>query len=153
MFYLEVASRIIHVASAIVLVGGSVFMLLVVQPVIGKMDEGQRATLVDAFISRWKRVVHLGVTLFLVSGIYNYYLVIQRGLHKGDGLYHGLLGAKMLMALAVFFIAAALVGRSSALARFRENRRLWTAVVVLLAAIIVCISGYLKIRGVVPPLS
>jgi uncharacterized membrane protein len=145
-FALDTISRITHVSTAIVLVGGSVFTLIVVQPILAKLkDEEERARIHDGFVSRWKRVVHIGILLFLVSGLYNYVRAI--GDHKGDGLYHGLMGTKMLLALVVFFLAAALVGRSSALQRFRDKRRYWTTIMVLLATVIVCVSGYVKVRG------
>jgi hypothetical protein len=57
------------------------------------------------------------------------------------------MGVKILLALGVFFIAAALVGRSPALEPIRQNRAKWLRVLVALALIIVCISGFLKVRG------
>jgi uncharacterized membrane protein len=144
-FVLDVISRITHVTTAIVLVGGSIFSVLVLQPsVAGLADEAREGFLVG-IISRWKKWVHLGILLFLVSGLYNYVRAI--GDHKGDSLYHALLGTKMLLALAVFFLASALVGRSQGLKRFRESRRFWTTAMVLIALVIVGISGFVKVRG------
>jgi hypothetical protein len=57
------------------------------------------------------------------------------------------MGAKMLLALGVFFLAAALVGRSPALEPLRQNRAKWLRVLVAMALIIVAISGFLKVRG------
>jgi len=74
------------------------------------------------------------------------------GLHEGDGLYHGLIGTKMLLAFAIFFIASALVGRSAKLQAMRDNRAFWLKTIVLMAAVIVAISGFVKVRGsAVPP--
>ena len=96
-------------------------------------------------IGRWKKFVHGGILLFLLSGFYNYAQAMK--LHKGDGLYHGLVGTKMILAFVVFFIAAALVGRSPSLEKFRQNRVFWTRVIVILAVVIVAISGFVKVRG------
>ncbi len=146
MFWIDVLSRIVHIATAITLVGGSIFTLMVLLPSAGELDESPHRQLATAIGGRWKRFVHIGVTLFLATGFYNYY---RAGLlHKGDGTYHMLIGIKMLLAFAVFFLAAALVGRSEKLATFRANRSKWLTVLVLLAAIIVAISGYAKVRGV-----
>jgi len=68
--------------------------------------------------------------------------------HKGDGLYHALVGTKILLAFGVFFFAAALVGRSEKLEGFRQHKKKWLTVMVLLTAVIVAISGYVKVRGV-----
>lgn len=146
MFWLDVVSRIVHVGTAVTLVGGSVFMLCVLMPSVGKLSAESRETLHTAVVGRWKRFVHGGVLLFLVSGLYNYIRAIPN--HRGDGLYHALIGTKMLLALGIFFLAAALVGRSPKLQRIRANRKKWLSILVLMAAIIVAISGAVKIRGI-----
>ena len=145
MEIVDIVSRIIHVATAITLVGGSAFMLFVLMPSAKALSEEAHDRLAAGVIGRWKRFVHLGVLLFLVSGLYNYVRMIPK--HKGDGLYHALLGTKMILALGVFFLAAALVGKSPALAGIRRNRAKWLTVMVALAAAIVAISGYVKVRG------
>ena len=67
--------------------------------------------------------------------------------HKGDGLYHALVGVKMILALGVFFIASALVGRSKGLAFVREKRVFWLRLLVTVAFVIVGISSFVKVRG------
>ena len=146
MWIIDVLSRVIHVGTAITLVGGSVFVLFVLMPSAKQLSEEAHDQLATAVGARWKRFVHIGILLFLVSGFYNYIRAIP--LHKGDGLYHAMVGTKMLFALVVFFLAAALVGRSGKLAAIRANRGKWLKVLVLLAATIVAISGFVKVRGV-----
>ncbi|MGN6135776.1 MAG: hypothetical protein ACTHOU_14910 [Aureliella sp.] len=142
---IDVISRIAHVATAIVLVGGSTFMAFVLLPTAQQLDSAQHERLRDAINGRWKRFIHLGILLFLVTGFYNF--VRQLPNHKGDSLYHALLGTKILLALGVFFIASALVGRSRAFEGMRAERAKWLKIIVLLAAVIVCISGFVKVRG------
>ena len=146
MQWIDIVSRIVHVGTAITLVGGSTFILLVLMPSTRELADEASERLSKAVIGRWKKFVHIGVMLFLLSGFYNYTRAIPD--HKGDGLYHALIGTKMLLALFVFFLAAALVGRSPALEGIRRNRSKWLKVLVILAAVIVCISGFVKIRGV-----
>ncbi|WP_233215080.1 hypothetical protein [Rhodopirellula bahusiensis] len=145
MFTLDVLSRIIHVGTAITLVGGSAFMLIVLLPSAKLISDEAHQTLAQAVTGRWKRFIHGGILLFLLSGFYNYMRAIPN--HKGDGLYHGLLGVKMLLAFTIFFLASALVGRSAAFEGIRQNRAKWLKVIVLFAAIIVGISGFVKVRG------
>ncbi len=151
MLTIDVVSRIVHVATAITLVGGSVFTLFVLMPSAKALSDQSHDSLATAITGRWKRFVHAGVLLFVVSGLYNYVRAIPN--HRGDGLYHALIGTKMLLALGVFFLAAALVGRSEKLAGIRRNRAKSIKLLVLLAAIVVCISGFAKVRGVktIPP--
>ncbi len=153
-FFIDVASRVTHVFTAITLVGGSLFSVLVLMPAAKLLPDAEHQQLSAAVVQRWKRWVHLGILLFLVTGFYNYFRAMP--LHKGDGAYHGLVGTKILLALVVFFLASALVGRSAGLQRFRDARRFWTLVMVGVAAVIVGISGFAKVRGpkgtvIVPP--
>ncbi|TWU15689.1 hypothetical protein [Allorhodopirellula heiligendammensis] len=148
MQILDTISRIVHVATAITLVGGSVFTLFVLLPSIKALSDDARQQLAVAINGRWKRFIHGGILLFLLSGFYNYFRAMPA--HKGDGLYHGLLGTKILLAFAVFFFASVLVGRSAGTEGMRANRKKWLSVIVILAALIVSISGFLKVRGVLP---
>ncbi len=140
--------RWIHVGTAIVLVGGTIFMRFVLMPAADKLPGEAHDTLRDALTKRWKWFVHLGVALLLISGLYNYIKVGAPG-HRGDKLYNALLGVKMLLALILFVLAEAMVGRSETFAKLRQNRKKWLAIMILLALIIVAISGYAKIA--LPP--
>ncbi len=142
---LAVISRWVHVATAIVLVGGTAFFRLAVIPAL----EGDSSDLVKRIRERWKKVVHAGIGLFILSGAYNYMLMIP--LHKGDKLYHPLVGTKMLLAFFVFFIASALVGSKPGTQKFRDNAKKWTGGMLLVAAVIVAISSFVKVRPYSPP--
>ena len=148
MIYLDWLSRFAHVATAITLVGGSLFMVAVLHPALGGIagDPTLKEIMQNvrtAVIGRWKRFVHAGVAVFLLSGIYNYARAVPR--HRGESSYHAIMGIKMLLALGVFFLAAALVGRSASLQRIRDNRVFWSAVMLLLAFAIVAMSGWLRV--------
>jgi uncharacterized membrane protein len=143
MDLISLVSRWTHIGTAIVLVGGTFFLRFVLAPAAAKLADADHNTLKEAVIKTWKKYVHGGIALFLLSGFYNY-LVVQRPLHKGQGLYHGLFGAKFLLALTLFFFASALVGRSKAFEGMRKNGKFWQLVMILLAAVIVGISGIMK---------
>ena len=145
LFPLEVLGRFLHVAAAIVMVGGTVFMRFILMPAAKQLPEAEHDQLRQQLLARWKRVVHIGIAMLLLSGLFNYMQQIPK--HKGDGLYHALLGTKMLLALVVFFIASALVGRSATFEKMRQNRAKWMGLIVLLSVLIVGISGFVKVRG------
>ncbi len=138
---LALISRWAHVGTAIVLVGGTAFFRLVVVPSL----EGDSTDLVRRIRERWKKFVHGGIALFLISGFYNY-LVVMMPKHKGDGPYHMLVGTKMLLAFGVFFLASALVGSKPGTQKFRDQSKKWTGIMLLLSAVIVGISGFVKVR-------
>jgi hypothetical protein len=87
--------------------------------------------------------------LLLISGFYNYFKAMPN--HKGDGLYHALIGTKIILAFVVFFFASVLVGRSKGTQKFRDNSGKWMAVVLVLSALIVAMSGAAKVRGIPAP--
>ncbi|QDU37805.1 hypothetical protein Mal4_21220 [Maioricimonas rarisocia] len=143
---IELISRWAHVGAAIVLVGGAVFTRYVLLSAAGKLDQASHDTLRESVRNSWKKFVMVGIGLLLVSGFYNY-LVVARPKHSGDGLYHALMGVKMLLAFAAFFLASALTGRSAALEPIRKNSKRWLGILILLSALVVGIGGFLKMRG------
>lgn len=147
MDWIAIASRWTHIGTAIVLVGGTCFLRFVLAPAAAQLPDEHHAKLKELVMKTWKKFVHGGIALFLASGFYNY-LVVQTPLHKGDKLYHPLVGTKILLSLGIFFIASALVGRSKTFEGMRRNSKRWQSVVLLLAVVVVGISGFLKVRGV-----
>lgn len=147
---LNVLSRWIHVGTAIVVLGGSVFLRFILMPAGEQLPDEQHDALRQAVLRRWKKFVMIGIVLFLASGLYNY-LVVALPQHKGDKLYHPLMGTKILLAFGVFFLASALTGRAAAFEGLRRNRKKWLLITILLAALVVAISGFLKIAA--PPTS
>lgn len=145
MLWIDYLSRFVHIITAITLIGGSIFQLWIVFPASQTLPAEQREGVMGAITARWKRLVHLGIALFLLTGFYNYFKAMPD--HKGDGLYHALVGTKILLALAIFFIASALVGKSPALAAMRAQRGRWLAIQVSLAVVVVLISSFVKVRG------
>ena len=140
---LPLIMRWIHIGSAITVVGGTVCTWFVLLPAAKEILHEEHLKLRAAVLKRWKWFVHIGIALFLISGLYNY-LVVMRPLHKGDGLYHGLMGAKILLALGVFGLAEMLVGRSKAAEKLRQNASKFLTINLALAVIIVMLSGFLR---------
>jgi len=145
--WFDIVMRWVHLGAAIVAVGGVFFLRAILHPVLMRLPDDQRASLRAALIARWKFVVHACVALILASGLYNY-LVVLRPRHAGQGEYHMLIGIKILLALVIFFIAEALVGRAAAFESMRRAAPKWLAGYLLLAALIVAISGYLRFMRV-----
>jgi uncharacterized membrane protein len=144
---LNVASRWLHIATAIVVLGGTVFMRFVLLPAAESLPPAEHEVLRGKVMARWKKFVMAGIALFLLSGFYNY-LVVSVPKHKGDGAYHGLMGTKIILAFIVFFLASVLVGRSPRFEPLRRDRKKWLLITIVVAFIIVAISSYLRIRGV-----
>ncbi|QDV33049.1 hypothetical protein [Tautonia plasticadhaerens] len=148
---IDLVSRWTHVATAIVILGGSVFLRFVLIPAASGLPDAEHEAFRGRLMGTWRKVVSVGIALFLLSGLYNY-VAVALPRHRGDGLYHGLMGLKMLLAFVVFFLASALAGRSKAFEGMRRDNRRWLVITVALGFVIVGISGYLRVArpGTVP---
>ncbi|MGB1927273.1 MAG: hypothetical protein ACPHL6_12115, partial [Rubripirellula sp.] len=135
-----------HISTAVTLVGGSIFLAVALVPSLGDFSEESRKMLMDNVRGRWKKIVHGGIGVFLLSGFYNYFRAMPK--HEGDGLYHALVGTKILVALVIFFLASVLVGRSPKFESWRQNPSGVLRLMILLSMLIIVVSGFLKIRGV-----
>jgi uncharacterized membrane protein len=137
---LALASRWLHIIPAIVLVGGTLFMRLALAP--AAPSDGPTADFREAVRRRWAMWVGVSAALLLLSGLYNT-VVKSKGYHL-EGWYHGLLGAKLLLAFAAFYLSAVLAGRSEKAKRFRQQEMKWLNILCAITLAIVLIAGYMK---------
>ena len=143
MFVLDLLARWTHVGAAIVLMGGAIFTRFVLMPAAAELPEEQHLALKERLRVRWSKIVMWGIMALLVSGFYNYFTGMPT--HKGQPLYHALVGTKMLLGFGAFFLASVLSGRSAKFAPLRANAKKWLGVLILLTAIISGIGGFLKV--------
>lgn len=136
-------SRWVHLLSVIAVVGGAIFQRFALHPALtAARPAGSNDNLVDAIRGRWARFVHASIALLLLSGGFNFYrLVLTKDVAPLP--YHAIFGVKLLLALTVFFVASALVSRGRGFAGIRARRATWLSVAVVLAVLIVLISGAL----------
>jgi len=141
---LPLIMRWIHILTAIVAVGGSFFLRVVLMPAASAvLSREEHNKLRPVLLRRWQKVVHVCIALFLLSGLYNY-LAVTRHLHEGQPLYHALFGVKFLLALGIFTLAVLLTSLKPYTERLRTNSRFWLSLLLTLAFLVVLISGYMK---------
>jgi uncharacterized membrane protein len=153
----------IHVLSAIAIIGGPIFIRFALLPAAAKvLTEEQREQLRDTINARWKHVVYLLITLFLITGIYMFayptrvggVLVTERWADfspRDKSIYHAIFGIKMIAAFALFFLASALTGRTKALAPIRKNGKLFTTIVIVLGIVAVLCAVIMRDLPQNPP--
>lgn len=139
---LDILFRWMHVLAAMAAVGGTFFMRLALLPAMSELPEESRKALQQALRSRWSKVVMASIGLLLLSGLYNISLTLMR--YEVPSFYVALFCVKFILALAIFYIASALMGRSPAFERIRLNARFWLTINMILAIALVCISGVLR---------
>ncbi len=137
---LPLLSRWAHVIPAILLVGGTLFMRFVL---IGPcLEHGASDNLRESIRKKWARLVMLSIFLLLVSGLYN--AAIKAIGFQLSPLYLGLLTAKIVLGLIIFFLISVLTGRSDRAKKFREREELWLNIVCVLMVVLVAIAGFMK---------
>jgi hypothetical protein len=64
--------------------------------------------------------------------------------------YHMVFGVKFLLALTIFAIASLLVGKTPAAEALRKNAKAWLNLNIVLAVLVVCLSGVLRTADKTP---
>ena len=132
----------VHLSAAVIGVGGMAFMLLILFPSAGLLDQDQRDRLLKAVLGRFRWVSWSVIALLLASGLYNVKLVWL----VPWGPYWKFLTIKIALAIAVFIIILCLTIPLKIFNGFRQHRRQWLYAAFGLAMIVILISAYLR-RG------
>lgn len=151
MTQLEIASLVLrwfHILAGMIAVGGMVFLRCVVVPTFQALPGEQAARLHDQMRPRRARLVAIAIGLLLVTGLINFGIISSQ--YVVPKWYHMVWGIKFLIALVIFFLMSALSGKSALADKLRQNSKLWLNVSILLAVIVVCLSGVLGLANKVP---
>ena len=135
-------SRWLHILPAIVLVGGTIFINVILQPAL---DTHEAEDNVKSQIKRkWSKVIMLCAMLLLISGFYNTYRAMT-GDEKPGGFYHGLLGLKLVLVFGIFYISSLLAGKSEPAQKFQQKEVFWGKVNMIAAITVVVLAGAMKL--------
>jgi uncharacterized membrane protein len=160
MYWFALALRWFHLVAAMAVVGGTIFMRFALVPAAGTLTDDTRKTLHEQIRSRWAKIIAASVAFLLVSGLINFVLFLNESKtapwdlwrQSYNSLYQFVFGAKFALAIVVFFIASALAGRGEFTKKFRQDAKWWMTVNLILALIIVALSGVLRLTHVGPTL-
>jgi uncharacterized membrane protein len=142
VYWIMLVSRILHILGAIILVGGLFYLRAVVFPTAAS-DAANPDQQFGGRRAAWAMWVGIATLLLLVTGVWNYIQMIR--LHeKLAPSYHMLAGIKMLLGLAVFFLAALLAGRSNAAQKLRKNMRFWLTFCLILGILTIALGSVLR---------
>jgi uncharacterized membrane protein len=138
---LEMISRWLHILGAITLAGSAIFMRFALHPALAEAPADWQAQLKDGVRRRWLLFVHSSIAIVLLTGLFNFYC---RFAEVKPMPYHAIFGLKFLLAMVVFFIASALVGRSKGLQPMRDNAAFYLNINVVLAIVLVGLGGLMR---------
>ncbi|MCS6950528.1 MAG: hypothetical protein NZ520_08720 [bacterium] len=146
MNWVDLGVKWVHVLSIVTVVGFTLFQYLVLHPVLRRVQGGSEE-LVQALQRRAGILLGVAWVLIWVTGIYNLVVVIPTVKPN----YHMVLGAKLLLVLALFFISTALSHPSLAFEGIRRNRARWVAFAAWLGIVVVVLSAtmnMMRLKGV-----
>jgi uncharacterized membrane protein len=160
MNWLSLALRWVHIVAAITAVGGTIFMRFALLPAVQSLTDEARKALHEQIRARWSMVVRGCILFLLISGFTNFFLFMgetrtapwAEWKASYNGLYNMMFGTKVLIALAIFFIAEAVVGKAEVFKPIRQNAKMWLSINVILALLVVALSGVMRITHVGPTL-
>jgi len=148
MLSADLVLRWIHIIGAITLVGGAIVMRFAYLPAMAEQSSPEFAS---AFRRRMAKLVMMSSGLLLVSGLVNFVLLVKQ--YELPGPYHMMFGIKFLLVFAVFFLSAALTGRSKLAEKLRQKEGTWLTINLLLAVTVVCLAGLMKTTDRTPKTS
>lgn len=145
---LDLIVRWAHITGAIMLVGSTIFMRTAYVPAKLLAEYDPKPEFAEWLRVAWARLVMISSGQLLISGFVAFYLMMNRDTIDKDAFpgskYHMFFGIKFLLALIVFFLAAALSGRSGLAKKLRQREKFWLTVNMVLAITVVCLAGVLR---------
>ncbi len=145
---LNLVSRWLHILAAITAVGGTIFARFVVVPVLEPIAPVERAALHAAMRARWSKIVAAAIGFLLLSGLYNIVLISVE--YQLPRWYHPVFGVKFLLAFVIFTVASLLTGKTPAADNVRRHLRFWLNLNIVLAVVVVMLSGILRTAERIP---
>lgn len=138
MEIMNVVIRVLHVLSAILLMGGMGMMLMCVLPAIREKDASLMESLVPAVRKRFSKIAMVAIGLLLLTGFGQWGL--NHKVYEGaTPLPNIVLGVKMLAAFAVFFI---FFGMNSGVIKGCPKK--WMGISFTLALLVVILAAVVR---------
>ncbi len=143
MYWLMLVSRVLHILGAIILVGGLFYLRAVVAPASAPAGNATADQQFGGRRAAWAMWAGIATLLLLVPGLWNYLQIIK--MHERFApSYHMIAGIKMLLGLALFFLAALVAGRSATAESLRRKMRRWLTICLILGLVTVVMGSVLR---------
>jgi uncharacterized membrane protein len=142
MFWLLLASRVLHILGAIVLVGGLFYLRMVIAPTFSATSKPATDAWFGGRRAAWAKWVGIATLVLIVTGFFNYIEIVNA--NDLVASYHMMVGIKILVALMLIFLASLLAGRSALADQLRERMKFWLGVCLLLGILVVILGSVLR---------
>ena len=135
---LVIVMRYIHVVSAILLVGGTSFIVIAMRPSLRLLENGLGASVQKLAMDRFMRVVWIAIVGLFLSGAYNW--ILSADLYRQMGpIGNALIGIKVLVAAGLFALVWA-----NHVGFVRLKQRAYLMINLHLAAIVILLAVILR---------
>lgn len=139
--WLTLLVRYLHLLAMAITVGGAFYMRFIqLKPAQQNLDAATQLQLRQAMMQRWRLVLHIAVTVLLITGFYNLMVALAG---KPGHLYHLIFGIKFIAAMGLFMLVILLASRHER-PKFEQHRSRYMLVAVILGLVIVLLSLMLK---------
>jgi uncharacterized membrane protein len=142
MYWLLLASRVLHILGAIVLVGGLFYLRMVVAPTVAATSKPTTDAWFGGRRAAWAKWIGIATLLLLLTGFYNY-LEISKANELATS-YHMIVGIKILLSLVLIFLASILAGRSAMADQLRQRMTFWLGICLMIGVLVVAIGAVLR---------
>ncbi len=139
-YIVQIISRVLHLLSAMIMVGGLFYLRTVLAPAGTEACFAGRRSV-------WARWVGAATIFLLTSGAYNLTIILAQSKATETKLpptYLVLLLVKFLLALFVMFVMAILTGKTDAADRFCGQMQKWLNMAWLAAMAIVVLAAIMR---------
>lgn len=135
----------LHLVAAIAALGGTIFLVMVAFPVLGRMGDQFREQFQERAHSKVMMLILHSYGLLILTGFFN--LVRAYSGEKPTQLYGALIAIKVFLAIGLFAIGFMLLVPSESLKEFQARRPFWMRINALLGLVIVLLSAWLRLEN------
>lgn len=140
--WLMLASRVLHVLGAIILVGGLFYLWAVVRPSAANGGTASADQFFGGHRATWAKWVGITSGLLLATGLWNFVQMVKT--YEIATSYHMMGGIKILLSLVLMALAALLAGRTAIADTIRQKWRLWLSLTLIIGVLIVAVGGIMR---------
>jgi uncharacterized membrane protein len=142
MYWLLLASRVLHILGAIVLVGGLFYLRMIIAPTVAAGKTPSADAWFGGRRAAWAKWVGIATLILLITGLFNYIEI--RNANDLAASYHMMAGIKILVSLVLIFLASLLAGRSSLADQLRGRMKFWLGLCLLIGMLTVALGSVLR---------
>jgi len=138
---IEITLRVLHVLSAIGLLGGTMFVVVGMLPALKARleDDEQRAELASAAVRKYYKITHASILLLLATGVAQWVMLHDVYEQGNKALIASMLGTKVLIALGIFTIIFA-----QAFGVLKGPPGRWAKVGMVMGVLVVILAGVVR---------